>query len=534
MEEVKDVSVLITARNEEFLARTVEGVLANRRENTEVIIVCDGSLPNPPVSDHPDVIIIYHPVSIGQRAAINQCAKLSRATYVMKLDAHCIVDEGFDVKLMADCKPDWTVIPAQYNLHAFDWVCTKCKDRLCQCPTPEKCAKCGGSMVREIIWKPRFNRRTEFWRFDQDLHFQYWSDFKKRPEGQGDICDTMSNLGACFFMERKRFWDIDGLDEEHGSWGQMGTEISCKSWLSGGRQVVNKKTWFSHLFRTQGGDFGFPYPISGKQVDHARKHSKNLWKNGTWKKAKYPLSWLVAKFAPVPGWDTQPQSKGIIYYTDNQLNLNIAHAVQKRLKQVKLPIVSASLKPMQFGTNVHLSLKRGYLTMFKQMLSALEASTAEIVFFTEHDVLYHPSHFEFVPPKKDVFYYNENVWKVDTTSGKAVQYDCKQVSGLCCYRELALQHYRKRVALVEKQGFTQRMGFEPGTHTRPERVDDFKAEGWKSPYPNIDLRHTGNLTPSRWSKEQFRDQRNCQNWHEGHVSSIPGWNVQEIPLVTLP
>jgi len=39
--------------------------------------------------------------------------------------------------------------------------------------------------------------------------------------------------------------ELEGLDERHGFWGQFGTEISCKSWLSGGRQVVNKKTWFA-------------------------------------------------------------------------------------------------------------------------------------------------------------------------------------------------------------------------------------------------------------------------------------------------
>ena len=35
---------------------------------------------------------------------------------MMKLDAHCAVDEGFDVKLMADCEPDWTVVPRMFNL----------------------------------------------------------------------------------------------------------------------------------------------------------------------------------------------------------------------------------------------------------------------------------------------------------------------------------------------------------------------------------------------------------------------------------
>lgn len=538
-----DLSVIITARNEEFLPLTVDGLLEKRRGNTEVIVVSDGGWPAKPVKDHPDVTMIEYPKSIGQRAAINKAVSLSKAKYIMKLDAHCLMDEGFDVKLMDDCDYDWTVVPRLYNLHAFDWLC-KCGNRKYQGPTPEKCEKCGDKMEREMIWKPRLSRRSDFMRFDSDLHFQYWGALEKRPGFEVEIAVTMSLLGACFFMHRKRYWELDGSDEAHGSWGQQGTEVACKSWLSGGKLVVNKKTWYSHLFRTQGGDFGFPYHISGKQLDHARNHSKNMWRNNLWGKQTRPLSWLVEHFWPVPGWTEENLGKikekakvfkvskpfkGGIFYTDNQLNLKIAHKVQKQLKKFSLPIVSASLKPMDFGDkNVTLPLKRGVLTMFKQILAALEASDAEIVFFLEHDVLYHPSHFYFTPPKKDVWYYNTNVWKADTT-GRAIHYDCKQVSGICVYRDTAIKHYRKRVEMVEKIGFSNRMGYEPGTHNRDERVDDATSESWQSKYPNIDIRHDNNLSPTRWHKEEFRNQKYTEGWQEGTIKDIPGWPDLKLP-----
>jgi glycosyltransferase involved in cell wall biosynthesis len=120
-----DLSVLIPARNEQFLARTIEDVLHNARADTEVIAVCDGNWPDPGVGQDPRVNLIYHHEPIGQRAATNEAARLSRARFVMKLDAHCAVGKGFDVKLMADCEPDWTVIPRMYNLHVFDWKCEK-------------------------------------------------------------------------------------------------------------------------------------------------------------------------------------------------------------------------------------------------------------------------------------------------------------------------------------------------------------------------------------------------------------------------
>ena len=165
--------------------------------------------------------------------------------------------------------------------------------------------------------------------------------------------------------------------------------------------------------------------------------------------------------------------------------------------------------------------ERGYLTMFRQILAGLETSTADIIFLCEHDVIYHPSHFDFTPPRKDVFYYNENCFKVDYQTGRALFYYCKQTSGLCGYRDLLVEHYRRRVALVEQNGFTRKMGFEPGTHSRRERVDDFQAEAWMSEYPNIDIRHNNNLTPSRWKKEQFRDQRYTRGWLE--TDTVPGW-----------
>lgn len=572
MKKQYDLSVIITARNEEFLSRTVDGVLKNRKAETEVIVVLDGGWANPPVKDHPDVTIIYNKDSIGQRAGINQAVKLSNAEFIMKLDAHCIVSEGFDKILIEDGRrlgPKVTQVPRMYNLHAFNWKCKKCGNEWYQGPTPAYCQKEGEgkgknescdsrNFERVIVWKPRKNRQSDHMRFNSDLQFKYWGSFKNRPEARGDIADTMSIVGACFVQNRERYWELGGSDEDHGSWGQQGTEVACKTWLSGGRLVVNKRCWFAHLFRTQGGDFGFPYKHRAGAIEKARKHSKDMWRNGKWDKAIHPLSWLVEKFWPIPDWSeedlkkiggkvpTMKTNKGIIYYTDNQLKVKIAKNVQKQLKSVGLPIVSASLKPMDFGKNVHLNLKRGYMTMFRQILSALEASEAEIVYFCEHDVLYHPSHFDFTPENKDVWYYNTSVVKVNTATGQTVETDdCKQVSGICVYRETAIKHYRKRIELLEKykaeieniiknnidaepfevqfNRYVRKMGFEPGTHGRAERVDDAKAESWKADYPNIDIRHTSNLTASRWKKEQFRNEKYTKGWKEGVAQDIPGW-----------
>lgn len=573
-----DLSILIPARNEMFLAKTIDNILENIEANTEIIVGLDGEWANPPIKDHPRVTLIYYPESIGQRALTNRLCSLSSAKYVMKVDAHCAFDKGFDRKLLAKMQDTYTMVPIMKNLHAFDWVCQKCGSRWYQGPTPTFCCQdkegkvknphCDSTQFkREIIWQGKSSPNSKSYCFDSTPHFQYFSQFEKREEYKKQLeaeglTESMSLQGSCFLMTREKYWQLNICDESFGSWGSQGIEVACKTWLSGGRVVCNHDTWYAHMFRTQGGDFGFPYPLPGSQVQGAKKLAQSLFMKGEWPQQVKSLSWLLQKFWPVPGWEHIPAeiktnqvetemeddldilsqdlkaspTRGIIFYTDNQLNLKIAHKVQTQLKKMGLAIVSASLKPMNFGTNVYLPLKRGYVTMSKQILAALKASTADIVYFCEHDVLYHPSHFDFVPLQKNKFYYNENVWKIRLADGHAIHYDCKQLSGMSVWRETAIKHYQKRIELLEQaeqsmteaefSSYVRAVGFEPGTHNRQERVDDLKAESYFSQFPNVDIRHQSNLTSSRWSQDQFRNKNNCQNWIEAEI--IPGWEKLHI------
>ncbi len=569
-----DLSILIPSRNEMFLAKTIENILENIQGNTEIIVVCDGNWPDPQVPDNPKVTMIYHPEAIGQRAATNEAAKLSRAKFIMKADAHCSFDKGFDVKLMVDCEYDWTIVPRMYNLHAFDWKCKKCGDMRYQGPTPTSCPKCDNKteFERVIFWKEKHNPESDFFRFDKELHFQYWREFKKRPEGQPDLAPTMSLLGACWFMHRKRFWDLDGCDEETGSWGQQGTEVACKTWLSGGKLLVNKKTWFSHMFRTQGLDFGFPYPNPG--IKTARKRSHHLWIGNNWEKQIYPLSWLLDKFKPIPDWhdplgteilkqvtekgekfikganlpgvegvtrpsqkddlskvsiDTKPKklSIGMLYYTDNQLDDRIMKVVQKNLEYQcnGHRLVSVSLKPMSFGENIVLPLRRGHLAMAKQQLAGLEKLDTDIVFMVEHDIIYPACHFDFIPPRKDVFYYNLNWWKVRQTDGQALHFKAKQVSGLCAYRDILIEYYRNRVRLIESGEIGGRRHFEPGSHYRDayNKLTTHGFDTWFSEIPYVDIRHGTVVTRNIFDPSGYRGQ--VTDWTMS--DSVPKYGVSK-------
>lgn len=312
-----ELSVLIAARNERWLGHTIRDVLAHSKADTEIVVVVDGEWPDEALALHPRVHVIREPTPIGQRAAINLAASLSQADYICKLDAHVAVADGWDVELIRTAKtlgPHAVQIPAQHNLHIFDWVCTACGQRTYQGPTPIKCDGCGVEQralpqQRDIVWKA-IRRRTESWCFDSTLHFQYDgriqlredAEAKRRGEPTPEILETMSCLGACWFLSREYYWQIGGLDENHGSWGQMGTELACKTWLSGGRMLTNRRTWFSHLFRTQGGDFGFPYPHAPGAMEQAREYSRSLWLQNAWPQQIHPLRWLVERFYPIKGW----------------------------------------------------------------------------------------------------------------------------------------------------------------------------------------------------------------------------------------
>jgi len=535
-----DLSILIPSRNEVFLKNTIENILLHMEGNTEIIAVLDGQWADPPIEDHPKVTLVYHSESIGQRAATNEAAKISTAKYVMKVDAHCAFDQGFDVKLMEDMQDNWTVVPVMRNLHAFDWVCPNghrryqgpsgpCNFYLLDENGKETGEICGEPTIMDIVWIAKPSPQSTAYRFDKTLHFQYWNEYKKKQEG--DLVETLSLQGSCFMMTRERYLDLNICDEELGSWGNQGTEVACKSWLSGGRVLVNKKTWYAHMFRTQGKDFGFPYPLSGKQVEQARQKTRDLFLNNKWEKAIYPFSWLIEKFSPIPDWDNakiekEELTKEILYYTCNTHDEKIELACRKQLLKSNLPIISVSLnKEIDFGdTRIVMEGTRSPEMMHKQILEGLKNSKADIIFLCESDVLYHPSHFNFIPKRDDVFYYNTNVWKVRYPDGHAVWTDdLQQISGLCAYRELLIDYYTKKTDQINKKGFDRH--YEPGTKNQtiyPHiRGGKYGSENHLSEFPNLCIRHDKTLTKSKWSPNEFRDPKYAKGWKE--TDEVPGW-----------
>jgi hypothetical protein len=220
----------------------------------------------------------------------------------MKVDAHCAFDQGFDRKMIEKMEDDITMIPVMRNLHAFDWVCPDGHKRY-QSPSGD-CKECGKPTIMNIVWIAKKNPQSTCYRFDTDLHFQYWNE--KGKELKGDLTESMSIQGSAFMVTRDKYFELDLCSEDFNSWGQQGVEVACKTWLSGGRVMVNRTTWYAHMFRTQGGDFGFPYENQQSKIDENRKISRELFLNNKWDKAVRPFKWLLDKFQP-PDWDKEIQ-----------------------------------------------------------------------------------------------------------------------------------------------------------------------------------------------------------------------------------
>ena len=219
--------------------------------------------------------------------------------------------------------------------------------------------------------------------------------------------------------------------------------------------------------------------------------------------------------------------KVILYYTCNTHPLNIETACRNHLLAIRgdMPLITVSLnQPIDFGdVRITMEGKRSPEMMHRQILTGLEqVEPGSTVFMAESDVLYHPSHYDFEPPRTNVFYYNENTWKVDSATGQALFYYTKQLSGCCAYSNLLLGHYRKRMARIEEVGrYEHGLGYEPGCHPWPRGVDPYIADRWMSPVCNVDIRHPQTQTKNRWSQDQFRNKSTCLGWTM--ADNVPGW-----------
>ena len=276
------LSIIIPSRNERYLQNTIDDVLVKAEGEIEVIVVLDGYWPNPPLKNNPRVKIIHRSTPRGMRNAINSAASIARGKYLMKTDAHCCFDKGFDVKLAKDCRYNWTVVPRRYAIDKVKW-----------------------ERKKEIYYDFQYISHPK----DHKYPFKgvHWPEYGARKEVRGKkLVDLMTFQGSCWFMHRKRFWELGGEDEEnYGTMGAEAQEICLKTWLSGGRCVLNRNTWYAHAKKLKG-KYGYKKPMS--EWEKSRQYAIKCWTKNRWSGQTRELGWLIDKFRPVPGWHGSKES----------------------------------------------------------------------------------------------------------------------------------------------------------------------------------------------------------------------------------
>lgn len=276
------VSVIIPARNELFLSQTVNDILSKARGDIEVIAVLDGYWPDPALREDGRLIQIHRGTAMGMRAAINAAAEIARGEYLLKCDAHCMFAEGFDEVLQADCDGDWIVIPRRYRLDAENW----------------RIREDNSAPVDYHFLSCPMTNKDGF-----SMHGQIWPERGRVRQGPAyDIDETMSFQGSCWFMTARHFREFLGRMSEHGYgiFSQEPQEIGNKTWLGGGKVMVNKRTWYAHLHK--GRKYGRMYHITKGEILPGHEYSARYWMNNCWPERKYDIEWLVERFAPVPTW----------------------------------------------------------------------------------------------------------------------------------------------------------------------------------------------------------------------------------------
>jgi glycosyltransferase involved in cell wall biosynthesis len=205
-------SVIIPARNERFLDNTIQEIYDKTGGAVEVIVNLDG--PSQYFTKKiAGVQYIENEKPIGMRAGINKAAALARGKYLLKIDAHCMLDKHYDLKLIAEHKDNWVQIPTRKRLDAYNWCLNK--------DVP-------------------------------DVNLMYInSDYKgvvNRHQTNGDLIhDTETFQGSCYFINKDLFERLGlmGIDE-FGPFGHEAQEIGFKVRANGGRVIRNKKTWYAH------------------------------------------------------------------------------------------------------------------------------------------------------------------------------------------------------------------------------------------------------------------------------------------------
>jgi hypothetical protein len=190
-------------------------------------------------------------------------------------------------------------------------------------------------------------------------------------------------------------------------------------------------------------------------------------------------------------------------------------------------IISVSHKPIDFGENIVMELERGNLAINIQMMEALKRVNTKYIAIAEHDCLYTSEHYNFIPPD-DSFWYNENVWCLQTHSDNKPEYngmfswfrERKANSQVVVSTEQMIKATQDKIDIMSDPSWkarypTGRIGeagamdydhamrlavgksLEPMREVLKKYISDYIGKNFNTELPNVDIRHRNNYTKNR-------------------------------------
>lgn len=273
------LSVIIPARREPFLQRTIDSLLesSDLGGGLEIIAALDGPYMQEP-EPHPLVKSVRIPRYLGMRAAINAGLSIAQGEYVAKTDAHCKFADGFDRNMVENCADDWLLIPRRYALDEMSWSIIEyrpCKD----------------------YHYLTFPGRPGEWTSPQA--------WPRRDRDEHEIDDTMTFQGSCWLANRKVYMERVGFQDDrpntYGPFAAEQLEVGLKYWLGGHSVKVNKKTWYAHLHKMPRHYRPRFFDRKTSQWNSNWRWATNWWLNDKEPGMKHSFAWLIEKFHP-PWW----------------------------------------------------------------------------------------------------------------------------------------------------------------------------------------------------------------------------------------
>ena len=181
--------------------------------------------------------------------------------------------------------------------------------------------------------------------------------------------------------------------------------------------------------------------------------------------------------------------KTIIYYTANRESKGLTKLVQETLLKCGLPIISVSQKPIDFGENICVG-EVGFSShnSVRQVQIGAEKATTRYVALAEADCLYPKEHFEYTPPRKDIFYYDRNVWMLRAKG--FIKRRATSIAGIIVSRKKLLRSIE--ISLRKRELWYLE-------DTKRNLPKAYRRHGWHScrtEYPIVMIDHQNGLHPN--------------------------------------